>query len=170
MGKDRIVGEFKMRPFGSKGWMRGELFCPECDRNDKFAVLFSEGGGGVAHCFYCQAAWPLFKILKGIGREDLNEAGAEFKGIKELPPLSGATPEEEEKKATLPLGFKRTKCDEYLEDRSFEPWQYEQYGVGVADLDPRTTPKPSVPCRVSPLAKRRSGRSPARTNASVWAR
>lgn len=120
--------------------MRGKLYCPDCSRNDKFAVLFSEKGG-VAHCFYCAQAWPLWKILKDIGRTDLLDYEQEFGGVIELAALETEIGEIEEKEVSLPIGCRRIDHDAYLDARGFTNKQYEQYRVCVAELDPRTENK-----------------------------
>jgi len=140
MNQEKIISELRLKPFGSKGWQRGQLSCPECNRSDKFAVLFSDRGG-VCHCFYCSLSLPLFKVLRDIGRTDLLDSDYEFKGKIELQPLKKEKKQEEEKQTQLPLGFVRIDSDQYLEDRDFTPYQYEQFKVGVAELDPRTCDK-----------------------------
>jgi hypothetical protein len=140
MNQTVIITEFDLKPFGSKGWVRGKLFCPDCGRNDKFAVMFNDKGA-VAHCFYCATAWPLWKILKDIGRTDLLDHDYEFSGKFELADLESIAAEEEEKEVKLPIGCIRINHDDYLADRGFLPWQYEQYGVSIAEIDARTENK-----------------------------
>ena len=140
MNKDKIISEFSLRSFGSKGWLRGKLACPECNRSDKFGITFKDKGG-VAHCFYCSISLPLGKILKDIGRSDLCEFDREYEGVKELKSLREEKLPLTVNIAKLPLGFKKIKNDYYLDRRGFTEEQYIQYGVGVAELDPRTVDK-----------------------------
>lgn len=138
--QNKIISEFRLKPFGSKGWKRGQLFCPDCGRNDKFGVLFLNNGG-VARCFYCQTPYPLFRILKNIGREDLLDFSYEYKGKIELPSLKKEKKVAADKECILPLGFVNINKDPYLQERGFTSHQYLQFGVGVSLLDPRTDDK-----------------------------
>ncbi len=142
MNSNRVIEAFHLRPFGSKGWLSGKLNCPECGKGDKFGVLFIDKGG-VARCFYCQQSYPLFKVLLGRGRGDLLDFDYEYTPTSKLPSLykakqpvvNGKTP------VQLPIGFIRVDSHPYLEERGFTKEQYDQFEVGVAELDPRTENK-----------------------------
>lgn len=140
MNKNKIIAEFHLRPFGQKGWVKGQLVCPKCNRSDKFGVMFVEKSA-VTHCFYCSESFPIAKILGDLGRSDLLEFEYEYIGATTLPLLTETKVNVEKKSVTLPLGFKRIEKDDYLEERGFLPWQYEQYKIGVAELDPKTEDK-----------------------------
>jgi len=139
MNNQKVISEFRLKGFGSKGWLRGELVCPECQKGDKFGTLFTEGGG-VCKCFYCSKSFPLWKILKDLDRGDLLDY--EYKETYSLPSLMDKSVIEENKEVTLPLGFVRVnKGLPYLDSRGFTESQYEQFKVGIAGLDPKTEDK-----------------------------
>jgi hypothetical protein len=140
MDKQQIIKSFQLKPFGSKGWLRGSLSCPDCGRNDKFAILFGDKGG-VSHCFYCSTAYPLFRLLKNIGREDLLDKQYEHKENITLAPLNQLNVSDDNLTAELPIGYRRIKFDQYLSDRGFTEDQYDRFGVGLSDLDPRVHDK-----------------------------
>lgn len=140
MNKEHIISEFRLKPFGSKGFFKGSLACPICGRSDKFGIIFSNQGSGVTHCFYCSTSVPLFRILKALGRTDLLDYNYEYKGKKELASLQKEIIQEN-KEVTLPIGFRSILYDEYLHNRGFTKEQYQQFKVGVAELDPRTENK-----------------------------
>lgn len=137
MNNQKVISEFRLKGFGSKGWVRGELFCPECSKGDKFGVLFT-GNGGVCRCFYCSKSYPLWQILKSIGRGDLLDFDYEYKESYTLPSLKEEKKKEDDQGVSLPIGFKYIYQNEYLEERGFTPDQFVQFKVGVAELDPKT--------------------------------
>lgn len=134
MDKNRFIGEFGLKPFGQKGWMKGALHCPECNRNDKFGVLLTEANA-VCHCFHCGVSFGVWQILKNIGRLDLLDFvyTGEFLNHslskREEPPLP--------RELNSIIGFQRLESDNYLEGRGFVSSQYEQFAVGESLIDPR---------------------------------
>lgn len=134
--KGKLISEFNLKPFGSKGWFRSDLLCcPYCGRSDKFGIFFSEGNG-VTHCFReCSKNLSLVKYLKQINREEFIIYEQEFSINDKLKPLFGDNKEElkELQEIDLPKGFKRIYSDEYLTERNFTDWQYELFEVGVTD-------------------------------------
>lgn len=139
MNKARIISLFSLKNFGQKGFMKGQLFCPECGKNDKFGVIFLDKGA-VTHCFYCSVSIPLWKILKDLGHTDLLDHEYEYVEGSTLPYLN-TEKVELEKSVELPIGFRRINDLTYLRDRNFTKDQYEQFKVGIASLDPRTENK-----------------------------
>lgn len=146
INKKQIIEELGLKPFGASGWMRSNLMiCPNCGQGDEFAVKFTDDGGGVCHCLHSrscsQYSISLYKYLIEIGRTDL----VDFKKSVNL----GAFPSFIEEKIeetdnfknlpvkNLPIGFKRSYFDIYLENRNFLPEHYKLFGVGETKLDPR---------------------------------
>ena len=128
-----IISELKLRPFGQKGWMNGDVGCPQCGRSDKFGILFVDNSG-VSSCFYCGVSWPLVYVLKSIGRQDL--IGFDYSVYKDKG-LDDLEPEIEKKtkvqECKLPIGFRRITKSDYLEERGFT--NYEKYKVGISNLE-----------------------------------
>lgn len=134
MNKNKIIQELDLQAFGAKGWMSSSAcLCPNCNSYDKFGILFLEKGG-VAHCFKDDYSTSLNKYLKTIGRSDLIDYEKSISLRGSLSPLVDEKEEVSLKvgKVNLPLGFKRIYYDDYLEDRGFEPWQYNYFNVGVS--------------------------------------
>jgi hypothetical protein len=138
INKERIVKEFNLKPFGSKGWMSSSnIKCPLCGRSDKIGILFTNKGG-VVHCFYEHEGISLNKYLKEIGRGDLIEGEYYSKPIEEKLENSfeiynrkvevGGLEEKEK-----PFKYRRIYYDEYLDSRGWEPIQYNKYKVGVSE-------------------------------------
>lgn len=140
MNVGSIIKAFNLKPFGSQGWLKGQLSCPDCGRNDKFGILFANNKA-VTHCFYCSTSYSLRKILWSIGRQDLIDGDVEYELFKGLKELGVSVDNDKDKSASLPIGFRRINHDEYLDSRGFEPWQYIQYGVGVSEVDPKVIDK-----------------------------
>ena len=141
--KQLIVNQFKLKPFGSKGWMRSNLLiCPSCGQSDEFAINFSQNGG-VLHCLHSKTcnnySISLYNYLKKIGKDDLieNNKAIDFNKF-----VSFRTVEEEINKESilsikkLPIGFKELKNDDYLNSRNFLPLHYEMFKVGESKIDP----------------------------------
>ncbi len=133
--KEEIISEFGLKPFGAKGWLSNKsIVCPECGKGGKFGINISDDGGGV-HCFKCEYSESIFKYLNRIGRKDLIKNQQEFSlkvGIKK--PIFEK--EEEEinlPEIKLPSGFKRIEYDDYLENRNFKGYQYEEFQVGIIE-------------------------------------
>ena len=84
MNKELIIKEFSLKNFGSKGWMRGDLHCPECGHSDKFGVIFI-GNSGITNCMRCSIKAPLARFLKSIGRKDLLSLEDSFTPKQECP-------------------------------------------------------------------------------------
>lgn len=139
--KEQIVKELKLKSFGSKGWYKGNTSCPECGKVDKFGIYFTEDSG-ICHCFYDGFKTSLYNYLKLINRRDLlNQDNYTIEQKTSLTPLKKTLEQNEKKEVKLPLGFKRIKHDKYLEKRGFTESDYDKFGVGVAELDPRTENK-----------------------------
>lgn len=133
--KDKIKSELNLIPFGSKGWVtNSELSCPECNRKGKFGINVERQPGGV-HCFYCEYSESVFKFLKRIGRTDLISFEQEvsinqkLKLINEEIELSN----DDLPEVKLPRGYERINFDEYLDNRNFKDYQYEQFEVGITN-------------------------------------
>lgn len=128
-----VISELKLKPFGQKGWMNGDVGCPQCGRSDKFGILFVDNSG-VTSCFYCGESWPLVYVLKSIGRQDL--IGFDYSVYKEKE-LDDLEPEIEKEtkvqECKLPIGFRRITNHPYLEERGFT--NYEKYQVGISNLE-----------------------------------
>jgi hypothetical protein len=132
---DKIKEELNLKPFGAKGWWGNKnLKCLKCGRGDKLGIKFTDKGG-VVHCFYeIGEGVSIYKYLREIGRDDLiltepKIRKAEFK-IEDLKKEKELDLELPEKK--LPRGFKRIYFDGYLDDRGFEPHQYNQFNIGIS--------------------------------------
>jgi len=135
MNKSKIISEFNLKKFGQKGWLRGNLFCPECGRNDKFGVLFTDNSA-VCKCFYCSKSYSLFSVLKSVSRLDLLDKEYYYEEEKTLPTLS-KTVNEVNKEVELPLCLIDINYDDYLNDRGFLDYQYRKFNVCKSDVDPR---------------------------------
>ena len=141
MNKERIISTLRLKKFGNKGWMTGDLACPQCGNSDKFGVLFSEKGA-VCRCMRCAINLPLAKILRQIGLGELvKDDEFNYQDRQELPGLKKEQVESKEIEAMLPFGFKRIHYDEYLEERGFTTEQYDQFKVGISNLDVHTIGK-----------------------------
>lgn len=139
--KKEVINQFNLKLFGAKGWMSNKsIQCPEpaCGRTGKFGVMFNNNGGGVCHCFYCDSSLSIFSWLRKIGLKELIQTGYEnssnnfIEGLTDFIREDEAAPKEV-KEVDLPLGFKRLYDDEYLNDRGFVDWQYEQFQIGYTD-------------------------------------
>jgi hypothetical protein len=134
LNKQHIVDELQLKPFGAKNWLRSDLCkCPNCNTSDKFGILFTSDGA-LVRCFKDLYSTSLYNYLKVIGHDDLIQLERNFSLKKELLGLSNTNTLLEEKQAikTLPLGYRRIYFDDYLEERGFESWQYNQYEVGTS--------------------------------------
>jgi hypothetical protein len=136
--KQRIIQEFKLHKFGSKGWYNStSLKCKECGRFDKFGINFEENQ---VHCFYDNYRSKISFYLKDIGRSDLILFGEDSSMSLDFPSfLEAKTVEIEETTLPikkLPIGFRRLQNDAYLNDRNFLPQHYEIFRVGETKLDP----------------------------------
>jgi hypothetical protein len=134
LNKQHIVDELRLKPFGAKNWLRSDLCkCPNCNTSDKFGILFTSDGA-LVRCFKDLYSTSLYNYLKIIGHDDLIQLERNFSLNKELLGLSNTNISLEEKQAikNLPLGYKRIYYDDYLEERGFESWQYNQYEVGTS--------------------------------------
>ena len=141
MKQSRLISKLNLRPFGQKGWLQGDITCPKCSRGDKFGVLLSNRGG-VARCFYCSVSVPLFRVLRDLGLENLLEYDFVLEEVSELPPLSSLSSSlEVVKDIELPIGFTRIYYDDYLNTRHFTLQRYEEFGIGISTIDPRTKGK-----------------------------
>lgn len=135
MNKDRVILEMGLRKFGQKGWMRGNLFCPECGRNDKFGILFVDNSA-VTRCFYCAKSFSIFSVLKGINRLDLLDKEYYYQE-KEMLSTLDKTVVEEEKSVEQLIYLRDIDFDEYLNGRGFLDYQYQKFNVCVSDVDPK---------------------------------
>lgn len=143
MNRDRIVGEFGLKRFGSKGWLTSStLYCPVCGKSDKIGILFTNKGG-VVHCFHeNHYKESLKQYLMKVGRQDLiEEYNAPVSIYRNIPSLFEEVEKEElaelpEKR--LPIGFKQIDSHSYLdEERGFLPYHYKLFKPGVTKIDPR---------------------------------
>lgn len=142
MNRDRIVNEFGLKRFGSKGWLTSStLYCPVCGKSDKIGILFISKGG-VVHCFHENHYKESIKsYLIKIGRTDLiEEFSAPVSIHREIPSLYNV---EEESKVNelpekrLPIGFIPIDSHPYLRDRGFLPYHYKLFKPGITKIDPR---------------------------------
>src|SRR6056297_1988541 len=131
--KDRVIKEFSLKPFGTKGWFSSkQVSCPLCGRSDKFGIKFNDKGGGSIHCFYDEHKESLYSYLKKIGKKDLLRFNKE-EHLEELletideetlfePEKASESTVEEIKK---PFGYKPLeRGDEYLKSRYFTDYHY----------------------------------------------
>lgn len=135
INNDKIISEFKLIPFGSKGWLTNmNLECPDCKRSGKFGINMTKAPGGV-HCFYCEYSENIYRFLNRIGRSDLISFEREVFLNTQLRMINEETEEEVEeiREVKLPRGFQMIDFDEYLHQRNFKDYQYEQFEVGVTN-------------------------------------
>lgn len=135
INKQQVIDALGLKYFGSKGWMNSEdTRCPICNRVDKFGVLFTPTGG-VTHCFYnCGDNMSLYAYLKHIGRNDLVNYEFEVRlSAKVRSLIEEVQVEEEIPEVTLPKGYERIYFDQYLKDRNFRYYQYQQFEVGITN-------------------------------------
>lgn len=140
MNKELIIKEFSLKNFGSKGWMRGDLHCPECGHSDKFGIIFDDKGG-VANCMRCSISLPLGKVLRDIGRKDLLSYEESFQVKNTLPSLRLEKLEKEESEVLLPIRLMPVKYNDYLDSRGFTIEQYIQFHVMESTIDPQVRDK-----------------------------
>lgn len=140
MNKELIIKEFSLRNFGSKGWMRGDLHCPECGHSDKFGIIFV-GDSGITNCMRCSIKAPLAKILRSIGRKDLLSLEDSFTPKSELPNLKLEKQEQVELPVELPVRLMSVDYCEYLDSRGFTSEQYRQFHVMESTIDPQVREK-----------------------------
>lgn len=136
MNNNRIISELNLRPFGNKGWMHSESTpCSfGCERHDKFGILFTNEGG-LVKCMRCGESTSLFNYLLKINRNDLIE-GFSAPVVNQLRTLEKEelkVEDKEQKKVTLPDGFRRVYFDDYLDGRGFISTDYKKYHIGVSD-------------------------------------
>lgn len=143
VNKDKMVSDFGLKYFGSKGWMHSEsLPCPFCGKKDKFGVMFNDNNRGVYHCFKCDKKGFITSLLEKIGRKDLIISDRfddyEVKQIVDSSLKFSEKGAEDIECETVkpPLAFKPLKYDDYLDKRGWESWQYEMYHAGTS-IDPR---------------------------------
>lgn len=136
---EKIIAEFDLNYFGSKGWMTSRaLKCPECGKGGKFGIKYNEkDGGGAVHCFKCEHKDSLFSFIKKIGKvEEFVKFEQTFSMTKGLVnPIFEKEPEPEEElpEVALPKGYERVYYDPYLSSRNFRSHQYEQFEVGITN-------------------------------------
>lgn len=145
LNKTRFVEEFRLRPFGAKGWLSSKfLTCPHCGKSDKFGVSFTEDGGkGCYHCFKCDKKGSIFSLLRAINRPDLiikDGDEGEYQLDDKLSVGLNIMAEKEDDLAcpecSMPLGFRPLTESEYLKGRGWEPWQLKAYHAGTS-IDPK---------------------------------
>ena len=132
---EKLIESFKLRKFGSKGWMtNASLACPTCGRTGKFGFKINENGGAV-NCFFCDYSTHVAKYLTDVGRKDLIIYDKEI-SLKSC--LKSIVEEETDEvieisEVELPRGFTRLKHDDYLAARGWVAHHYEEYQVGVTN-------------------------------------
>jgi hypothetical protein len=134
LNKENIISELQLRNFGAKNWLRSDLCkCFGCNDSSKFGVLFTSDGA-LVRCFKCGYSTSLFNYLRDTNRGEIIKFQRSTSLRNELLPLTDTkTPlEVKQSKISLPFGYKRIYFDDYLEERLFEPWQYNQYEVGTS--------------------------------------
>lgn len=132
---DKVIAEFGLIPFGAKGWMKSEsVSCPNCHKSGKFGIKFSNNSGAI-HCFKCEHSENLIAYLEKIGRKDLIEYERSTSIHNKLiqPIFDKIEVEEELPLVELPKGYERINYDNYLSDRNFKSYQYEQFEVGITN-------------------------------------
>lgn len=135
INRDKIISEFKLIPFGSKGWLINmDIECPECKRKGKFGINMTSSPGGV-HCFYCEFSENVYKYLIRIDRKDLISFEQEVSLNTKLRMINEEKDDEEEiiKEVRLPRGYQKIDFDEYLHQRNFKDHQYDWYDVGITN-------------------------------------
>lgn len=143
MNRERIISEFGLRRFGSKGWLGNSPYftCPVCGRYDKIGVIFTSKGA-VVNCFHeNHYTKPLRQYLIEVNRRDLIEESVA--PISANRRIEGFLDDEEEREVKdlpekrLPIGFKEITSHPYLEDRGFLDYHYQLFRPGVTKLDIR---------------------------------
>lgn len=132
MNAERIASELGLHPMGNKGWMSSpSLECPSCNRDGKFAILFTQDSG-IVHCFFCEYKTSLYNYLVAVDRKDLiDKRSVSIRDeIKSLDVDVEDNPFEEQSEIELPRGFKRLYYDDYLNERGFTEQQYNLFKVG----------------------------------------
>jgi Zn ribbon nucleic-acid-binding protein len=135
LNRDKIIKEFNLIPYGAKGYLRSDdCPCPDCSFSEKFGILFLNDGG-VVKCMRCGYATSLIKYLINEDKRELLEFDESISIHEQIPELKEDIDEEKEElpEVEMPRGFKRITHDDYLEGRNWEPWQYEQFEVGVTN-------------------------------------
>lgn len=140
VNQDKIIKEFSLTSFGSKGWLHSKLLpCPLCGETQKFGIIFGNKGGGSYHCFKgkCGEHGTLVQLFRKMNRTDLLNYSVEIDIKEKLAPLI----EEEDldlstQKINLPVGFRRVYEDEYLQKRGWTKGDFKKNPVGVSSLSP----------------------------------
>lgn len=128
-----------------KGWIIGGT-CPFCGSDEKFGVRLNKPNARYSNhvsfnCFHgsCQRKGGEFVLLKELGQASWLKDGEHVNHHIKLENVIEQSEEDVEieiKAPTLtkPTGFKRVSTHDYLNDRGFEPWQYEVYTIGVTKI------------------------------------
>lgn len=131
-----------------KGWMITD--CPFCGKTAKFGVRFNddpkytrfnkEGYKNKVsfNCYSgsCGESGATTKLLIKLGLDYLRgqkDFVEDFKKRKLNVEVEDVLDLETEKRRP-PVGYKRITSNKYLEDRKYEPWQFEQYQIGESHL------------------------------------
>lgn len=144
--QNKIIDLFQInsRRRSPKGWYEAD--CPFCKKEEHLGVNLGELSEGKYkdrisfRCVKCGEKGGLIKLLKQIGKEDLLEGYVSVDATKLLEKKIGVVEEKEDLSVPNkkpPIGWKRMLDNEYLNERGFEPWQYELYPVGMTKLFPR---------------------------------
>jgi len=111
-----------------------KMECPSCNRDGKFAILFTKDSG-LCHCFYCEYKNSLYNYLVAINRRDLIERFTitQKDEIRSLYEDEEIVEESEKEEIKPPVGFKRLYFDDYLDERGFTAYQYNLFKVGSSE-------------------------------------
>lgn len=145
--QNKIVELFQIniRRRSPKGWYEGN--CPFCGKEAHLGINLGELSEGKYkdkisfRCVKCSEKGGLFKLLKKIGKDDLlagyESVDASLPVEKKIGVTKGVEEDLEVPVKTPPLGWRRISDNDYLNERGFEPWQYDSFKVGMTKLFPR---------------------------------
>lgn len=132
-----------------KGWCLSPKECPFCGKaNRHFGIRLNYDRGRYKNhltynCFKCREHGADFLLFKKLDMLSFIQDGEFVKQGEKLNLVNKIKLKREFKKSgldlevvttRLPLGYKRTFSDKYLDSRGFEDWQYELYDVGRTTL------------------------------------
>jgi hypothetical protein len=138
--KEKTIQAFNLKPYGSIGWMNGDLDCPFCGakgRQGKFAVILNEHGASSYHCFKASCPSPtgsLYNVLKEIGRTDLMGGRREHPLQKKIEnKLRKKEEEQHGNEFIMPYGLKEVMeyGSGYLNSRGWTEKNYKQFKVSI---------------------------------------
>lgn len=124
---------------GQRGWYLSD--CPYCKKSQHMGVIFGEKVTSFV-CFKCGEKGTIYRLLKHIGKLSIIKDRQTISFDKNLENKLLIQVDEIEidlnmDKKDLPLGFRRIKENDYLENRGFTEQQFSLFRVGMTKIEPK---------------------------------